>query len=69
MYYFIDRPDVTNYSLKDSVNKLAVPIPSFWTTVLAIVALCGAVRCGAVRCGAVRCGAVLWNSSESLNIK
>ena len=40
---FINRSDATNYSLKDSVKKLVIPIPSFWKTVLAMVVRCGAL--------------------------
>ena len=40
---FINRSDATNYSLRDSVNKLVIPIPFFWKTVLAMVVRCGAL--------------------------
>ena len=40
---FINRSDATNYSLRDSGNKLVIPIPFFWKTVLAMVVRCGAL--------------------------
>ena len=40
---FINRSDATNYSLRDSANKLVIPILFFWKTVLAMVVRCGAM--------------------------
>ena len=40
---FINRSDVTDYLLRDSVNKLVVPIPFFWKAVLAMVVRWGAL--------------------------
>ena len=40
---FINRSDPTNYSLRDSVNKLVIPIAFFWKTVLGMVVQCGAL--------------------------
>ena len=64
---FTDRDSVTSIQLRDTENKLAVPMPrtnylknSFsYSAVLCCAVLCCAVLCCAVLCCAVLCCAVL----------